>query len=403
MTGTLFGDPDFRRLWTAGLIGYLTRWLEVLVFGVFVYESTGSAFAVASMLMLRMVPLVLFGVPLGALAARIGRRTGLAFAYGALAVVSVALLLVASAGHLEVWHLAGASFVNGVAWAGDNPLRRGLIGDIVGPARMVRAMALDVIAVNASRLAGPAIGGLLLAHFGMPSVLLLTVALYAVALHAVLRLGEHPIVQSAPADGLRATLSVGFRAVRTSPLLAATLWITVVFNLFGWPVLSMVPVIGQDRLGLAADGIGLLASIDGLGTLLGTIALASSARPSLHGRIYVCGVLLFLAMIPAFALSRDPWSAGVALLVIGLGQSAFSVMQAAFVFIATPPQWRMHAMGVLTMCIGTGPIGFLMLGSLADAIGAPAAATVSALAGLTAMAVTWRGWRACWNHGRASP
>jgi MFS family permease len=402
MTGTLFGDPDFRRLWTAGLISYLLRWLEILVFGVFAYESTGSAFAVASMLMLRQLPLVLFGVPVGALAARIRRRTALIITYSALTVTSIALLLIASAGRLEVWHLAAASFVNGIAWAGDNPLRRGLIGDIVGPARMVRAMALDVGASNASRLAGPGIGGLLLAHSGMPSVLLLTVALYAVALHAVLRLSDTPIAQTGPTEGLRATLSVGFRAVRTSPLLAATLWVTVLFNLFGWPALSMVPVIGRDRLGLGPDGVGLLASVDGFGTLLGTIALASLSRPSLHGRIYVCGVLVFLAMLPAFALSRDSLSAGIALLILGLGQSAFSVMQATIVFIATPPQWRVHAMGVLTMCIGTGPIGFLMLGSLADVIGAPAAATVSAFAGLAAMAATWRWWRACWYGGYAS-
>ncbi|MBM3525326.1 MAG: MFS transporter, partial [Alphaproteobacteria bacterium] len=311
-------------------------------------------------------------------------------------------LLVASVECLEIWQLITASFVNGIAWAVDNPLRRGLISDIVGPERTVRAMALDVGAVNESLLAGLAIGGLLLAHLGKPLCAAADRGPAGGRASEVLRLCERSIVRTDPAVGPRTTLSVGFRADRTSPLLAATLWITVVFDLFGWPVLRMVPVISRNRLGLAADGIGLLASIDGLGTLLGTIALASLPRQSLHGRIYVSVVLLFLAMIPAFALSRDPLSAGVALLVHRLGQSASSVIQATLVFVATPPQWRAHAMGVLSICIGTRPVGFLMLGSLADSIGAPAATTVRA-------SQVWRQWpsrgwwHTCWNHDRASP
>jgi hypothetical protein len=53
-------------------------------------------------------------------------------------------------------------------------------------------------------------------------------------------------------------------------------------------------------------------------------------------------------------------------------------------------------MGLLTMCIGVGPLGFLMLGWLAEALGASAAAVVSAVVGLVVLGVTWRWWRACW-------
>ena len=59
-TGSLFRDGDFRRLWAIGLISFLVRWLEILVFGIFVYQQTGSAFMVASMTMLRLLPLALF-------------------------------------------------------------------------------------------------------------------------------------------------------------------------------------------------------------------------------------------------------------------------------------------------------------------------------------------------------
>ena len=171
----------------------------------------------------------------------------------------------------------------------------------------------------------------------------------------------------------------------------------MLFNLFGWPVLSMVPVIGQDRLGLAADGIGLLASMDGVGALLGAFALAALSRPAIYGRLYVGGVITFFVTLPLFALSTHPLAAAGALLVVGVGQSGFSVMQATIVFIAAPVDRRMQAMGVLTMCIGIGPLGFLMLGWLAERLGAPSAAVISAVTGLVTLAATWRWWRTCWQ------
>src|SRR5690606_30833676 len=142
--GSLFRDGDFRRLWSIGLISFLVRWLEILVFGVFVYQQTGSAFLVASMTMLRLLPLALFGVALGSLAARSRRRTGLVVMVAVLTGLAAILWIVAALGHLAVWHLAVASFIGGTVWAADNPMRRGLIGDVAGPLRMGRAMALDV-------------------------------------------------------------------------------------------------------------------------------------------------------------------------------------------------------------------------------------------------------------------
>lgn len=395
----LLRDPDFWRLWATGLVGYFVRWLEVVVFGIHAYEVTGSAFVVAAMTMLRLAPLALFGVFFGGVAARIPRRTGLIVSLWMLMLTTAALLVASATGRLTVGALALASVINGLAWTADNPLRRAMIGDLAGPARMGRAMALDVVASNACKLGGPALGGLMLAHLGMTGVLLPLLLLYVGALALVhgVRSGRTP--GSAPAAGLRATIVDGWALVRNSPRLAAVLWITVLFNVFGWPVLSMVPVIGRDRLGLAADGVGLLASIDGLGTLVGALALAGVSRSHWYGPVFVVGIGLFLAMLPAFALSTSTLWTAAALFVSGIGQAGFSVMQATLVIVAAPPAQRSQALGLLTMCIGSGLFGFLGLGALADALGAPAAATLSALAGLALLAASWRLWRECWRSG----
>src|ERR1700723_1657023 len=154
---------DYWRLWSVGLVVFTVRWLETVAIGVFVYQRTGSAFVVAMMTMLRLLPMGLFGVFLGALAERFDRRSTLIGVVILMGSTSFVLALLAWTGTLQVWHLAVASFVNGCGWATDNPVRRVMMGEVVGREHMGTAMSLDVGANNASRMFGPTIGGLLLA------------------------------------------------------------------------------------------------------------------------------------------------------------------------------------------------------------------------------------------------
>ena len=398
----IHNDPQFRRLWATGMLGSLIRWLEILAFGVFTYDHTRSAFWVASLMMLRMLPLALFGLAAGAMAARISRRTGLLVSHAALLLTTLVLLVISSIGAIEVWHLGAASFVNGVAWAGDMPMRRALMGDISGPPRMAHAMALDAVAANGCRLAGPGLGGLLLATGGLTTVFAFTAILYVLVLAALVSLYDRRAAGTPPKTAIRSLLVGGFQAARESPRLLAALWVTIVFNLFAWPVLSMVPVVGQAQLHLSTQGIGLLASMDGVGALLGAIVLISQSRRLRHGHLYIGCLVLFLTMQLIFAWSAQPLLTGLALLAMGIGQSGFAVMQTTLVFLSAPPDRRFEAMGLLTMCIGISPLGFLAVGWLAERLGAPTAAMICALSGLASLLLSWPVWRACLQDASAT-
>ncbi len=142
----------------------------------------------------------------------------------------------------------------------------------------------------------------------------------------------------------------------------------------------MIPVIGQDRLMLDPSGIGMLASMDGLGAFLGAsiIALFGKAAAPMRGSICAAPAL-YLAALPVFALVTDPVVAGAALLFTGVTGSAFMTMQSTLIYVLAPAEIRSRIFGVLSVCIGLGPLGFLHLGLLADWIGAPYA---TALIGL---------------------
>jgi MFS family permease len=390
----LLGEPDFRRLWLVGLVVFSVRWLEMLAVAVFAYQRTGSPFIVALLTMLRMLPMAMFGALIGAAAERVERRTALVLVMILMLLCSIGLALLAWAGALEIWHIALASFISGLTWTTDNPVRRTMIGEVVGPERMSAAMSIDVGANNASRMLGPTVGGILLATLGIGGAFAVSVAGYLVAAIIALRVRHRNTAAPSGAAGVLERMIEGLVVVRRDPRLSGTMVITVIYNTFGWPFTSMIPVIGQDNLGLGAAGIGVLASMDGVGAFCGAIVIALRAKPSHFARLFIGGVAIYLLMLPVFALAPDPSLAGFVLLLTGLANSGFSIMQATLVYLAAPPEMRSRVFGVLSVCIGIGMIGFLHLGWLAGMIGATWAIVMIGVEGLAAMLLTRRWWRA---------
>jgi MFS family permease len=390
----LFGEPDFRRLWLVGLVVFSVRWLEMLAVAVFAYQRTGSPFIVALLTMLRMLPMALFGAPIGAAAERAERRTALFLVVLSMLLCSIALAVLAWSDALEVWHLALASFISGLAWTTDNPVRRTMIGEVVGPDRMSAAMSIDVGANNASRMLGPTVGGILLATLGIGGAFAVSVTGYLVAAIVALRVRHRNRVAPSTAAGVLERMIEGLVLVRRDPRLSGIMVITVIYNTFAWPFTSMIPVIGQDNLGLGAAGIGVLASMDGVGAFCGAIVIAVYSKPRHFARLYIGGVTIYLLLLPVFALAPAPALAGSALLLTGLANSGFSIMQATLVYLAAPPEMRSRVFGVLSVCIGIGMIGFLHLGWLAGMMGATWAIMTMGAEGLVVLLLTRRWWRA---------
>jgi len=386
--------PDFRRLWAVGLLVSVARWLEMLVIGVIAFQLTGSALVVAMMTLLRAAPMAFLGALFGVLADQMPRRTALLAVLAVQGAAMGGLGASALAGTLSVWQIALGCFLAGLGWATDNPVRRMLIGEAVGSARVGSAMSLDVVANNASRIAGPALGGTLLAAFGPAAAFALALVIYGVAFGVAAGLDSGHVATAQRAQSVLAQMREGFAAALRAPRLRAVLLVTVIFNLFGWPCVSMIPVIGQESLRLGAEGVGILASMDGIGALIGAGLVAVVANPSRFASIYVAGTALYLGGMAGFALAPNASLAAMALLLVGVGSAGFATMQATLVFLTAPVELRGRAYGVLSTAIGTGLLGFLQLGVLAEWLGARAAVALIGFAGFVALVLTMPLWHA---------
>lgn len=383
----LLRHRDFRHAWVAGALAGVMRWLEVPVIGLWVFQTTGSPLQVSLVLLLRMLPNFLFGVFAGAIADRFNRKRILIGALATLALVFVGLALLAAGGSLTVWQVASGVFISGCFWSMDFPVRRNLIGEIAGLPRLGAAMGLDAVTTNATRMAGPVVGGILFELYGIQGAYFLGAALFATSALLILSIDYR---QSAAGGGelrILANIVDGLRFVRSSPTIQSVLLVTLAMNVFALPYQTMVPVIGGSTLDLSASGVGMLFAAEGLGALISALAITWFVQPRHYMRLYLGGSVLCSAMVLLFALSEVFELALPLLLVSGLGFAAFGSMQGTLIFACPPPRYRRRVSGVLAVSIGTAPLGTLHLGLLAEHLGASTAVAIAQVESLLALAL----------------
>ena len=388
----LFREPRFVYLWIAGAFWNTIQWLELLAVSVYVFDETGSAFLVALMSVLRVLPFAFFGLLAGAISRRIDRRLVMGWSLALMVPVTGLLGWVAFQGQIEIWHIALGAFVSGTVWALDLPLRRPLMGEIVGEEQVGTAMGLDAMSYTASHMLGPVAGGLLLGVIGLEGAFGISAVFYAIAVLSLVLLSHRDTSTTRqPSHWLREILhSVDY--LKRDRIMACVMGFTVVFNLWGFPLITMIPVIGKEVLGLDAVGVGLLASAEGTAAFAGTVAIALWARLKTFRRLFLLGTGAYIVCVLVFGWSTWVWVSGAVLFMAGLAGAAFGVMQSALVLLNAPIVLRGHMMGILSVCIGLGPIGFLHLGWLADWLGAPLALEIVGLEGLIGFAVCWWLW-----------
>ena len=392
----LMRDAAFRRIWMVGLLGGVARWLEMLVVGIYAVETTNSPFLVALLILLRMAPLALFGPLVGAFADRLPPRPCLAAAFLTGTLVSATVLVLFLLDLDAYWVVACASVVSGLLWTTDMPLRRRMLGDIAGTERLAPAMGIDSATGNGTRALGPLLGGMLYQSLGAGGAFALSTFFYGATVVLVLGLPAFAASTGATSSGERLLRQMREAVVfaLSSRDMTAILLVTVIFNVWCFPIVSMIPVIGTETLAIDPAWIGALAACEGAGALVGAIAVAMVARPAFFRLIYAggTGIYMVLAFIVGSLTTALPVAFG--LFVVGLASACFGTMQSTLVYATAPPAMRGRLFGLLVLCIGSGLLGFANIGWMGDLYGGSAALRIVSLEGmlpLFLLVLFWRG------------
>jgi Na+/melibiose symporter-like transporter len=234
--------------------------------------------------------------------------------------------------------------------------------------------------------------GILLQFAGISGAFALSMAVYAVSLALLLWLTTPQSPPTPASQSMLQSIRSSFGYIFKSRTLVGILLVTVIYNIFGFPATAMVPVIGRDYLHLAPSGVGVLASMEGVGITIGGLLIASLVSARAYRSVYALGLALCMAGWLIFATVDHAMIAALWLVAAGIGAAGFSSMQSSLLILNTTGQYRSRIFGVLSVCVGTAPIGFLQIGLLAEFIGAPTAVIVSSCAGVLALIVLRLYW-----------
>ena len=369
----LLHSPNYLCIWIMGGLTGFIRWFQLLALGVYTFEITGSPFLVSLVPVLWGLPLTFCGPIIGGIADRVNRKVLLAATIATIFCVATTMAIIAYNGELTFTHIAIASVLSGLFWATDMPIRRRLIGDVSG-GHLSAAMGLDAATNSATRMFGPLMGGAMLQIFGITGVYVLSAGVYAAALLLILAVQLPTLVRRTVPPSLIRDLSAGVRFVWGNWELRRVFSVTIVFNAFGFPFTAMIPILGREQLGLQPFLVGFLSSLEGFGAFIGALVIAMVARPALYAKIFCTGAVFYMVLIlylSALAyVSGGPlhsfFAAALTLMAIGISGAGFAAMQSTLTYMNAEPEYRSRVLGVLALCIGTGPLGFINIGWMAE-------------------------------------
>ena len=314
-----FRIPIFRALWVAALVSNLGSWMHSVGAAWLLTDLSRSPGVIALLAAASALPVFVLSLPAGALADVVDRRklllvtqtwmfvvAGLFAAMSALGRSTPALVLVLTG------LLAVGSALNMPAWSAITP-------ELVPREQLPQAIVLNGVAMNASQAIGPAIGGAIIAASGPGLVFLLNAVSFIAVIVVVFAWKRAPDEHRLPPEHVLGAVRAGARYARNAPPLQAVLVRATVFMLPLAALISLLPLIARQRLGLGAGGYGLLAGCAGVGAVAAAVVVPRIGRRASPDLKLALATLLEAGVLAGYAVTREPAVAYGLALVSGIG------------------------------------------------------------------------------------
>lgn len=364
---------DFRLLWIGLLVSNLGTWMQFTAMGFFVASMAGSphkaAFDLGILGAARAIPVLALSPLAGVVADRLPRRRVLVVTNTTMALAALLLALLATVHRLEMAGLVALSALNSASMAFDSPTRQSWVPFLVEREYVGNAVGLNSVAFNAPAVVGPAFAGLLIVWIGVAGAFYFNAGATLAVVVAVIMMGPSPPSSARRESTLRA-MRQGIAFIVRHPALCWIILAQLVTALLARPYSQLVPALAVNILHAGARGLGWAVSaigIGGFGGALVTAYFAQRKRLSLlwlqAGIVMSVGVLV-LGFVPTLALALP------VLFAVGLGTLASLGATNTLIQTLSTDEVRGRALSVYTMiAIGVVPLGALVDGAIASAIG----------------------------------
>jgi len=361
-------QPVFRKLWLVWVTANVCMWMHDVAAAWLMTKLVGTPGWVALVQTASTLPVFLLGLASGALADIVDRRRYLMATQIWVAAVATLTCLVLLAGAMTPALLLALTFLNGVGLAMRWPVFAALVPEVVPRAQLPPALALNGIAMNASRVIGPVAAGALIATAGTLWVFALNAVLSVAAVVALWRWRREVHVKTLPAERFVGAIRVGVQHVRQSPRMKVVLLRVALFFMQSSALLALLPLVAMGLDGGNAGSFTLLLACMGVGAVFAAVQLTWLRERMSFDAMVRWGSLLQAAATVVVALAPDVWWAAPAMLVAGMAWISVANSLTISAQFALPDWVRARGMSIYQMgLMGGAAAGAALCGQVADA------------------------------------
>ncbi|HEX2928931.1 MAG TPA: MFS transporter [Candidatus Binatia bacterium] len=372
--------PDYFWFWSSYFVSNVGSWMQGIAQGWLLFELTSSPFYLGLFSSLRMVMLLSFFILGGILSDRIDRRKVMLAIQWISALTALALALLVSTQTIRVWHIFVLGAITSTTWAFEQPVRQALLPQLVKREDLVNALALNAVTWNGAGLLGPSLVGISVPYIGIDGCFYVNVISYLAVIGALMRMHVPALDHSHARASVIQSLVDAFGYVRHEKVIATFLTVSAIFNIFGRSYITLLPVFAKDVLRVGVSGFGYISAGPGLGTIIGSLTLASLGRVAAKRSRMMAILVVFSACLVGFAATGDARVAFGLLVAVGALSTVFETLLNTSIQLRVEEAFRGRVSGFYGLTGGgLREFGGMQAGFVAEWTGAPFAITTGAV------------------------
>ncbi|TMB73422.1 MAG: MFS transporter [Deltaproteobacteria bacterium] len=364
---------NYRLYLTGQLVSVCGTWMQQVAQSWLVYRLTGSATLLGIVGFATQIPVFGLGPIAGVIIDRYSPHRVTVLTQSAALVQALLLSLLTLMGWVQPAHIILLGFVLGIVNAFDMPARQALVNQMVDAKDLSNAVALNSSMINAARIVGPGLAGIVVARVGEGACFTINAVSYLAVIMALLAMKlPKKSDESARQFSIAHSLVEGLRYTLATVPIRDVLLLLGLVGFMGMPYMTLMPVFAAEIHKSGADALGLMLGAVGFGALIGALFLAQRATVLGLGRIIVVATLGFGLGLIVFTVSRVFWLSLVILMGVGFGWMVLIAASNTALQTLADNEMRGRVMSLFSMMlVGMAPFGSLLAGWLADRIGAP--------------------------------
>jgi MFS family permease len=384
----VLASRDFGLFWSSLLISGIGSQLTSVAMAWQIYEMTNSPLQLGITGLFRAAPIILFSLTGGWLADRMDRRRLLIVTQIVAMLLSLVLAVLTDSGRVKVWHIYAVTFLSTAVMTFDQPARSAMIPSLVPREHLATAFALNITLRQAAFLAGPFIGGVLIAWAGLSWSYYIDAASFLGVIVCLfymrVRQSDKPPVR----EPALKSMQEGFSFVWDNSAILGLLVMDTCVSFFG-AYRAMMPVFARDILGVGPTGLGVLLGAPALGALIGSSVVMGWSGLSRKPRLIIPITLCYTFGLVLFGLSHWFALSFAIALILGAVDSIGETLRMTIIQLLTPDELRGRVQGLVHVFVIGGPfMGHAQIGLMASAFGAPGAVVAGGVIGSVAVALT---------------